>query len=157
MDALIEAAGKYIVATSCISVSLIYQVPRVGEAKRDMSSGPGETTRIAHNDQIPENIQLLEPTGYLCTSPPTGSVLPLSAVIRGGVGCTSERLTGEVAKRVVDWVWRDAMPHGRPLHLVNLHIAHYGERSLPERCSVCRLSMTVRLYYLPRDAPSLSA
>lgn len=110
VDALMGAAGKYVVATPCISVTLTYRVPRVGEAKRDESSGLGETIRIARDDQILEDVQLLEPTRCLCTSPPTDSALPLSAVIRGGVGCTSERLTGEVAKRVVDWVRRDAMP-----------------------------------------------
>lgn len=37
--ALIEAAGKYVVATPCISVTLAYyRVPRVGEAERDASS-----------------------------------------------------------------------------------------------------------------------
>lgn len=38
VDALMEAAGKHVVATPCISVTLAYRVPRVGEAERDESS-----------------------------------------------------------------------------------------------------------------------
>lgn len=154
VDALVEAAGKYVTATTCISVTLTYQFPCVGGARGDGSSGSGKMPRFARLETVEGDVQQLEPSRCLCTSPPADPALPLTAVIRGGVGFTTEYLTDAAVKRVVDWVWRDAMPDGRPLNGVNLHIAHYGQMTFAEPCPVCELSM-MRLYYLPHDAPSL--
>ncbi|OJT05617.1 hypothetical protein TRAPUB_3540 [Trametes pubescens] len=135
IDALVEAAGKYIPATSCITVNLVHQHLPTGEASasEDEPSEPsGQAPQFVREDELVENMHQLAPSRCMCTSPPADQAIPSSAFMRVFVGFTSELLTDETVKRVVDWIWQDTMPDGRPLNVASFRVAHYGRHRFPE-------------------------
>lgn len=157
VDALMEAARKYVPAATCISVTLVHQhSPADGaSASGDGFSDSGQAPRFVREDEVTPNMHHLPPSQCMCSSPPADVAIPPSAAIRGFAGFTSQLLTQETARRVVDWLWEDAMPDGRPLNLVCFRVACYGQLSFPEPCAVCGLSR-MHLYYVPCDALALT-
>lgn len=159
VDALMEAARKYVLAATCISVTLVHQsffadgAGTGGDGLSDSRQAP----RFVREDEVTPNMHYLPPSRCMCNSPPADVAIPPSAAIRGSAGFTSELLTQETARRVMDWLWEDAMPDGRPFrNLVCFRVARDGQPvSFPEPCAVCGLSGMV-LYYVPRDALALA-
>ncbi len=136
VDAVLDALGKYVAVASILSVNLMY------DETKDSS--------LPTVDEAAAAIKYFAPLRCLCTSgvSPDDADFPSDALLLGTVGGTSTRLTVAVAKAIVDRVWRDAMPDGRVLRTVCLHMEYDGPiDNLTEPCTVCGLSL-LRMFYI---------